>query len=202
MRETRATTIWHHVDQYLRRTATTEHDFGDAVAALYQDRTPLHARGIEFRVHSAGSNPYDVMRANGQLLFRMLKPGGPTRLPVELEEAVVLALPSPFRDECQRELAERLGLLPAQLPPAEDAPAALQLRSSCELLRRAAAAVERIAPMLEDNHKIGPEDASHVPAALAALTDVLAASVTLQAQITRAMQPGNTVVSLRAAGAK
>lgn len=192
LRETRAGVIWRHVDLYLRRTATKEHDFGDAVADLYQDRTPLHLRAIEFPAHVAGANPYDVMRARGQLLFRMLKPDGPTRLPVELEEAVVLALPAPFRDECLRDLAARLGLLAAALPEAADAPAGQQIRQPCELMRRTADAVERIAPMLADG-RIGPEDAPHFAAALASVNDVMGACVTINAQITQAMQPGKVV---------
>lgn len=197
LRETRAAAIWRHVDLYLRRTGAKEHDFGDAVAELYQDRTPLHLRAIEFPPHAAGTNAYDVMRARGQLLFRMLKPDGPTRLPVELEEAVVLALPAPFRDECLRDLAERLGLLAAALPAADDAPAAQQIKHPCDLMRRTADAVERIAPMLADG-RIGPEDAPYFAAALTAVNDVMGACVTINAQITQAMgkAPG-AVVQLR-----
>jgi hypothetical protein len=186
MHETRAAAIWRHVDHYLRRTGAKEHDFADAVAALYQQRTPLHLRGIEFHPHAAGSNPYEVMRANGQLLFRMLKPEGPTRLPVELEEAVVLSLPAPYRDECLRDLAERLGLLAAPLPAAAGAPLAQQVKSPCALLRSAADAVEKIAPMLEDGG-IGPEDAALFAPALAGLSEVMGVCVTLNAQIAHAM---------------
>lgn len=116
MRETRAATVQAHVLMALRHSGTDQADFADDVASLYHERTPLHARGVEFHQHTRGADPYQVRRANEQLLFRMLKAGGPVRLPVELEEAVVMALPEPYRSECVRELAERYGLLAAALP--------------------------------------------------------------------------------------
>lgn len=197
MRETRAATIWHHVDQYLRHTRASQDDFAPEVAALYEQRTPLHARAIKFHAYAAGDNPYDVNRANAQLLFRMLKPDGPSRLPVELEEAVVLALPQPFRDECLRELAARLGLLAAPIPVGTDTTLLQQLKSPCELLRRAMAAVEPITQMLE-NGSICADDAEHFGVALQRLADLQSACVTVTAQIGMAMQSTNTVVPLRA----
>ena len=204
MRESRAHALFAHVQLALRHTGRTEAEFADAVVALYHARTPLHARAIEFHGHVAGSDPYDVMRANAQLLMRALKPGGPVRLPVDLEEALVLALPQPYQDECQRELAARLGLLSAPLPVAPDAAMAQQIKSPCELLRRAAAAVERIAPMLEDNKGIGPEDAAHFADVLKALNDVAGVCVTINAQVVQAMRQAqdSTVTPLRARAAR
>lgn len=204
MRETRAHVIWHHVQQCLRHTGTAQDDFAPEVAALYEKRTPLHARGVHFHGYAAGDNPYDVNRSNAQLLFRMLKPDGPSRLPVELEEAVVLALPQPFQNECLGELAARLGQLSAAMPAGADAPLTRQIHSPCELLRRAANAVERIAPMLEDNNSIGPEDAAHFPEALAAVNEVIGVCVTVNAQVAQAMQQmqagkGGTVTRMRKA---
>ena len=187
MRENRALVIWHHVNRLMRHHRISEDDFAPDVAKLYNERTPLHARGIAFHEYPAGANPYDIDRANAQLLFRMLKPGGPTRMPVEVEEAVVLALPRPFRDECQRELAARMGLLAAALPPAGEDPIGQHIKSPCELMRRTADAVERIAPMLA-NGTIDADDAPHFTAALAAINDVMGACVTINAQITQAMQ--------------
>lgn len=187
MRETRAHTIHHHVLMALRHTGLDQQEFSDEVARIYLDRTPLHARSIDFHMHTRGSDPYQVRRANEQLLFRMLKPNGPVRMPVEVEEAVVLALPQPFRDECLRELAARYGLLAATIPVDGGASLPDQLRAPCELMRRAAVAVERIAPMLE-NGVIGPEDAPHFAAALRAINDLTAVNVTLSTQIADAME--------------
>lgn len=200
MRETRGHVLHAHVLMALKHSGRTQADFADAVAHLYAERTPLHARSIEFHAHVAGSNPYDVHKANAQILFRMLRPEfTDSRMPVELEEAVVLALPAPFQDECQRELAERLGLLAAPLPVGVDAPLAQQMKSPCELLRRAAAAVESIAPMLDDNNHIGPEDAAHFGKALQLLADVQAAAISITAQIGQSMDQsrGNNVRVLR-----
>lgn len=194
MRDTRTHVIHAHMLAALRHTALDQADFADDVARIYAARTPLHARNIEFHQHVRGTNPYDVKRANEQLLFRMLKPNGPVRMPVELEESVVLALPQPFRDECLAELAARYGLLAAALPTQADAPASEQVKSPCELMRKAAAAVERIAPMLEDGH-IGPEDNAYFGDALGAINRVQACCLTLSAQIAEAIR-GNKVAPL------
>lgn len=187
MRESRALALFGHVQMALRHAAISQEDFADEVARIYMERTPLHVRGIEFHAHGRGVDPYQVRRDNAQLLFRMLKPGGPVRLPVEVEEAVVYALPQPFREECLRELCARYGLLPAPIPPSPDAAPAEQVRSPCTLMRQAAAAIERIAPMLEDG-RIGPEDAPHFADALRAINAVMSTCVTLNEQIAQAMQ--------------
>jgi AcrR family transcriptional regulator len=187
MRDTRASTIHAHLLTALKHSGIDQDDFAEDVARLYFERTPLHARSIEFHQHTRGGDPYAVRRANAQLLFRMLKPAGPVRMPVEIEEAVVLALPQPYRDECLRELNERYGLLAAALPAGNDASLADQVRSPCDLMRKAAAAVERIAPMLEDG-RIGPEDAAYFADALAAINAMMGCGVTLTAQIANAMR--------------
>lgn len=61
-----------------------------------------------------------------------------------------------------------------------------QVGTPCELLRCAADAVQAIMPMLEDNHRIGPEDAAHADAALHAIADVQSVCTTLAAQIAAA----------------
>lgn len=205
MRETRAHTIHHHVLMAVKHTGLDQQEFADEVVRLYIDRTPLHARHIEFHQHVRGSDPYTVRRANEQLLFRMLKPSGPVRMPVEVEEAVVLALPQPYREECLRELSARYGLLAAAIPAGADASLSEQVRSPCELMRKAATAVERVAPMLEDNGLIGPEDYQHFPMALQAINEMLACAVTLSSQIAIAMHAtasdnAATVVPINAQG--
>lgn len=186
MRETRAHAIHAHVLMAIKHTALDQAEFADDVARIYIERTPLHARHIDFHAHQRGVDPYDVRRANEQLLWRMLKPSGPVRMPVEIEEAVVLALPQPYRDECLRELNARYGLLAAAMPVGAGASLAEQVKSPCELMRKAATAVERIAPMLEDG-RIGPEDQAHFAEALRAINDMQGCGITLVAQIADAM---------------
>jgi hypothetical protein len=187
MRDTRAHAVYAHVLTALKHSGIDQGDFADDVARLYLERTPLHARSIEFHQHVRGGDPYAVRRANEQLLFRMLKPNGPVRMPVEIEEAVVLALPEPYRDECLRELNARYGLLAAAIPACSKASLADQVRSPCDLMRKAAAAVERIAPMLEDG-RIGPEDAAYFADALTAINAMMGCGVTLTTQIAEAMR--------------
>lgn len=187
MRDTRAEVIYAHVLMALRHSGLDQADFADDVARLYMKRTPAHARGLQFHQHQRGVDPYGVKRANEQLLFRMLKPTGPVRMPAEVEEAVVLSLPQRYREECLAELSARYGLLAAPLPAADGAAIADKVKSPCELMRKGAAAVERIAPMLEDG-SIGPEDRAHFADALGALNDVVGCCTTLIAQIASAMR--------------
>lgn len=193
MHDTRTGVIWRHVDMALNNDGRlTQEGFAAAAVEHYCRRTPAHLRSIEFHQHQRGGDPYKVMRLNAQLLFRM-RPDGPTRMPVEIEEAVVLALPPTYRAECLRDLSQRYGLLAAEIPAAAHDSAAAHLRSPCELMRKAAAAVERIAPMLEDG-KVTADDAEHFPVALAAINDVQGACVTLVAQIAAAMGPAGEPV--------
>lgn len=202
MHDTRCGVVWRHVDMALRNEGRmTQENFAADVVDQYHQRTAPHLRSIEFHQHQRGGDPYKVQRLNAQLLFRM-RPDGPTRLPAEIEEAMVMALPVAYRNECLRELSQRYGLLAAEIPAAIDAPASAQMKSPCELLRRAAKAVERIAPMLDAGQGIGPEDAAYFSAALAAINDVQGICVTVVAQIARAMgedPTGGVVVQLRAA---
>ena len=114
MIRTRDCAIEHHVNMAVKHTALTREVFADEVVALYHARTPLHQRNVRFHQLVKGGDPYQVQRLNAQLLFRMF--GGPVRLASELEEAVVLALPEPYRSACLAELAGRYGLMAAPQP--------------------------------------------------------------------------------------
>lgn len=127
-RTTRCRIIWRHVDLAIRhRGDETRESFAQAVMDLYHSRTPLHLRTVTFHQLDRGADVYKVQRANAQLLFRMLDPDGPTRLCVELEEAVVLSLPEPYKSECLRDLSHRYGLMPSPQPATSAVGCAVQL---------------------------------------------------------------------------
>ncbi|HZP85889.1 MAG TPA: hypothetical protein VFB54_03650 [Burkholderiales bacterium] len=117
MNETRPQTVIHHVTLALARGLTMRSYAAD-VARLYNERTPSLARAIEF--HET-RDPYADERANAQIVQRFVD--GRSRLPAEIEEAMVLALPEPYRGECKRDLAARYGDLAAPIPKESDSAA-------------------------------------------------------------------------------
>ncbi len=177
MRETRAHVIEAHVAFALRHTGIDQADFAEDVARRYRDRTPLHARGVEFHEHERGADPYAVRRANAQLLFRMLRPDGPARLPVELEEAIVLSLPEPFLHECLRELNARYGLMAAPLPEVEGVEVTAAVGNFTRDFGECLAALARTV----SDGRLETSDAKDAPAVIRELDDVIAGAISLRA---------------------
>jgi hypothetical protein len=174
MHDTRAGCIVHHVNMALRKSALTQRGYGQAVADLYLQRTPLHARTLEFH---ASRDPYADEAANAQLVKRLLN--GTVRVPVDVEEAMVLALPEPFRGACLTDLAGRYGLLAAPRPTHEGLQQTIHLG---ELARDAGETMIALAPMFADG-RIAADDAPLAAKALASIAGLQALLVTMEASI-------------------
>lgn len=191
MRETRSHAIYAHVRIALTHSGLDQMDFADDVARIYHERTPLHVRGIDFRQHQRGVDPYEVRRANEQLLFRMLKPNGPVRMAVEVEEAVVLALPERFRDECLRELSGRYGLMPAPLPATNGIDA---LTCVGEFSRDFGDCLVALAKTAADG-RLEPMDAAHAPEVISQLHDLVGRASSLIAAHQSLLAPRGSMVA-------
>lgn len=187
MRESRSAVITHHVRAALQHSGLSERVYACAVADSYRERTPLQARSVEF--HAGGCYDADA-RSNAQLLRRMLD--GQVRMPIDLEEPLVLSLPEPFRSACLRELAARTGHLAAPLPATTGAG---QVLSASRLMAETAEAIEALAPLLDDG-RIDGADRAGIPTALRELLDVEAACASLRATLQAALQ-GARVTPLR-----
>lgn len=155
------------------------------VVLHYHDTVAVDDRDVEFFVATTADNHETVSRTNTQKIRRILS--GESPMLADLEESLVNALPDPHRDEVLSALLARDGLILARRPPARGDLSG-QVATPCELLRSAAGAVERIAPMLA-NGTIGPEDRPHFAAALGGINDVMGVCITLNAQIVQAMDP-------------
>lgn len=173
---TRDQVVAHHVNMVLRHTTVTRESFADDVVNRYHERTPLELRHIQFHAFQRGGDPYAVQRANAQLLFRML--GNVVRLPVEIEEAVVLSLPEPYRTACLHDLCERYGLLAAPIPGAT--PEA-RLAQVGDLATEFGQAVHALATTLGDGH-LTPADASNAQLVVRELDELIAKASGLRAQ--------------------
>jgi hypothetical protein len=176
MRENRREIIAAHVALALSRCSMIERTYAQDVADLYIERTPLHARVVEF--HSS-RDPYADAKANTQIVKRMLD--GRVRMPVDLEEAFILALPEPYRQHVLAELGERLGLLAAARPATT---AAGQRQQVGTLVQHMGDTMQRLAPMLDDG-KFDAGDAVHAAGALRELEALQAHAVTLRSAIER-----------------
>ena len=158
-------------------------EYAAAVVDHYHDSVACEDRVVDFHVGGTADAAINASRLNTQTVRRILI--GEISMRVDIEESLVAALPEEWRNRLLRRLLERQGLMMARLP-AEPDDSLGQIRSSCVLMRKAATAVERVAPMLEDQ-VIDPQDAPHFVPALEALNAMMGAGVTLSAQITRVM---------------
>jgi len=176
--EPRSVTIIRHVSGYLLTEKVSEQQFSDNVKTIYHHRvSDPKNRAVKFH---EGGDAYEDMKANAQLLFRMFKPSATSRLPVDLEEPVVLALPEERQRDLKAELAERYDLLAAPIPhnTEED-----NIFSLAVLLKTTGATVESLAPIMEDG-KIDQSDVPYAKKALLEINKTMAALVSWQAAIT------------------
>ena len=98
----------------LDETAMNAASFAMAVAELYLARTAPDVRSVPFKL-GEGDELIAAMRANAQTLRRYMD--GTTKcMPCDLEDAWVLALPEPYRSDCEAELARRRGRVSVPMP--------------------------------------------------------------------------------------
>jgi hypothetical protein len=176
MRETRSQIIAEHALLAMRRSAMTERTYAESVAEVYQERTPLHLRTVQF---ASSADPYADTEANRQTVKRMLD--GRVRMAVDLEEALILALPQPYREHLIADLAARLGL---RVAAAGSATAAGQQHQVGDLIRTAGEAVQTLSTMLDDG-VLDERDAPHAAAALRDLAALGGRVATLEDAIRR-----------------
>ena len=191
--EPRSETIARHVREALATDGRlTERSYAEAVMHAYHAAVPLHLRRVPFELGATAEQVERAQRANAQAIHRFLN--GETRMPVDLEEALVDALPQALRDRCIRALAARGGMLAVPMPTACGME---QMQRTAGLLHGAGDAVAAIAPMLADG-VINQADRPHAATALEQLQRVITTATALHAQITAAMD--TNVTTLRRAG--
>lgn len=98
----------------LDETAINANTFAMAVAELYLQMTAPDVRSVPLKL-GEGEDLLAAMKNNGQILRRYMD-GTVKTLPADLEDAWVLALPTPFREDCEQRLARRRGRLSVEMP--------------------------------------------------------------------------------------
>lgn len=152
----RQTVIYAITERMLRETGSNRRSFAMAVAEVYLAITPEDHRSHAFRI-TQGPRAEDDKKANGQILGRYLD-GTVKTLPVDLEDAWVLALPQPYREECECELAARRGMLAVRMP---QTPAGT-FASMGPLFKRYSSLVDALSPAVADG-RLCPEDRVYAP---------------------------------------
>jgi len=114
VREPRSQVVFRHTAAALRCSGLTMQVLATAIADRYQEMVAPGERIVEFHVGTTADSIVRAHKANLQLVTRFL--AGTVKLPADLEEAWVQALPEPHRADCERELAQRYGFLGARTP--------------------------------------------------------------------------------------
>lgn len=174
MNDSRTKTIVLYMQSFFHETGRSMESFADDVVRWYAANVRAEHRTVEF--HSGG-DAYARLRANGQIVNRFLT--GTLRLPVDLEEALIFALPADIRRELLRELAQRVGLMAAPLP---DASGRHDVEQVGVLVREFGEAVAALGPVLGDG-RIGADDAPHLRAAVREVEELIEQATALRARL-------------------
>lgn len=166
--ETRSQAIVRHVQRALRETRVTLRSIADRMVDVYHARTALDERTVEFHTGTTADAYEAAARANAQLLKRMID--GQVRLPVDLEESLVLALPAEYQRSCLRDLADRYGLLAVERPSTD---AVAQQTSIGVLMKETGELMVTLAPAFADG-KLDEADADVANRALPEVLDLQA----------------------------
>lgn len=177
-RPTRSQLIGTVVHDAVLATRIKWNTYADAVVTHYHANTDVSEREVDFHVATTAGNAEQATRNNTQTVRRLLI--GEIRMHVDIEESLIAALPTEWRERLHAALLARAGLIYAEAPLPVNAPSHLNV--PCELMRSTADAIQRIEPMLT-NLRIGPEDAAHFDAAEQGVNMVMGACLTTRAQI-------------------
>lgn len=174
----RQAVLFGYTRRMLDETATNANTFAMAVAEQYFAMTAPDVRSLKFRLGD-GDELLKAMRNNAQILRRYMD-GTVKVLPADLEDAWVLALPEPYRADCERDLASRRSRY--TLPMLEDAAGAEALGIG-HLMSEVGQLCEALAPALADG-RICAADLPHAHRILRESDDVIAAVLGVRGRIT------------------
>lgn len=171
----RSHVLFEHTRRVLARTSLCVRKLAMTTAENYMASVPPEYRTVPFRWGFTVEELCKAERHNAQVITRYLD-GTVKVLPVDLEDAWVMALPEPYRGECERDLARRRNTLAVRL--VEDGTAG-QAYCLARLMGEFGQLVEAVAPAMADG-RITEADLPHLRRIIAESDDVLAAIVGLR----------------------
>lgn len=169
--------VYAHTRRMLDATASNYTTFAMDVAERYLSMVAPDVRQVKLRT-GEGVELIKAMENNAQVLRRYMD-GTVKTLPADLEDAWVMALPEPFRGDCERDLARRRGMLAVQMPADDETAQAVGL---ARLAHEFGELMSALAPALAD----GKLDATDLPYARRILDesdDLISAVVALRRQV-------------------
>lgn len=169
----RQTVVYAYTRRMLDETAVNANQFAMAVAEQYVSTVAPDVRQVKLRL-GEGDDLIRALKNNGQILRRYMD-GTLKVLPSDLEDAWVMALPEPYRSDCERDLALRRQMLAVRMPSQD----ALSVASMSKLFEEYGHLMQALAPALADG-KFGPEDKPHVPRIKSEGRDLIAAVLALE----------------------
>ncbi len=180
--------VYAHTRRMLDATASNYTTFAMDVAERYLSMVAPDVRQVKLRT-GEGVDLIKAMENNAQVLRRYMD-GTVKTLPADLEDAWVMALPEPFRGDCERDLARRRGMLAVQMPADDETAQAVGL---ARLAHEFGELMSALAPALAD----GKLDATDLPYARRILDesdDLISAVVALRRQV-QALVPNSGVMA-------
>lgn len=180
----RQSVVYSYTRRMLDETATNANSFAMAVAERYHQLVAPDVRQVNLRL-GEGDALSRAMDANGQILRRYMD-GTVKVLPADLEDAWVLALPEPYRSDCERDLARRRGHLCVRLETGDESAVSGVAQISTEFGELLGA----IAPALADG-RINEADRVHALQILNKSDDLISAVLSVRRSITALLPEGD-----------
>lgn len=112
--EPRSTTVFRHTAEAIRNSSHTDASLAQVIADQYMRDVAPGERILTFHVGTDIDSMDKAHKANAQIVARIRN--GTVKMPADLEESWVRALPQPWSDNCARELANRYGFIGARMP--------------------------------------------------------------------------------------
>lgn len=175
---TRSAVLRVALDRAAAAGATTMTDFVLVLVGHYLDRTPEHER-IDALRHLPRDVDVRVYEADREALRKQVSRmrDGALRIPADLEEPWVLALPEPWRTEALDALAARHGLLAVPLPDG-----AQILGGFGRFMASSGESMAAMEPIVADG-LLNADDIEHIPEALTALQKLMRNAASLMARL-------------------
>lgn len=179
--EPRSQVIFRHTAAAVRNSHHNDNSFAQAVADAYMARVAPEERIVQFHVGTDVASIDKAQSRNAKIIERFRN--GTVKLPADLEESWVAALPDPWRTDCARELAQRYGFMGAFQPVSGPLS---QLLSTARLSIEFGETIQALASVQADG-RIDAGDVSGLRRALKEARDLAAEVASAEASITRAL---------------
>ncbi|MCD7096914.1 hypothetical protein [Stenotrophomonas sp. MMGLT7] len=151
--------------------------YAAAVVEHYHDTVAMEDCIVEFHVACTSDQHEHATRMNTQTVRRLLS--GEIRMPVDIEDSLIAALPPAAGERVARVLLERNGLLFARQPAGGAGGAFV---GPCDLMRHVADVIQPLAQALADG-AIEPHELPLCRLAAQELEKLMGVCITLQAQL-------------------